>query len=164
MRGVFVVALALLVLLGSVAPAAVPESARRARVTHVSDGDTAYLTRLRYGKTAESWAGRSARFIGVDTPETYGTDECYSKKASAFTTRRLQGKRVKVVYGKDPVDPYGRALVYVWRKGRMFNAALIRRGFARVSFYSPNYRYRRWFRRLQRRAKAAERGLWGACR
>lgn len=152
-----------LALLGPTA-GAVPDAARRARVTHVSDGDTAYLKPLKYGTTASSWDGRKARFIGVDTPEVYGTTECYGKKASAFTTRKLQGKRVRITYGADPVDQYERALIYVWRKGRLFNAVLVRRGLATVEIYAPNDRYERRLRRLQAAARRAGRGLWGACR
>lgn len=58
-----------LVLLLAPAAHAVPDKARVAKVTHVSDGDTAYLKPLRYGSKAASWPGRKARFIGVDTPE-----------------------------------------------------------------------------------------------
>src|SRR5687767_9140357 len=151
-------------LFGSVSGARVPDRATAATVTHVTDGDTAYLKPLRYGKTAASWPGRSARFIGVDTPEIYSGPECYGREASAFTARKLDGARVKVTYGKDPVDPYDRALIYVWRKGKLFNAALIRRGFARASFYSPNYRYRARFERLEATAQSEGRGLWGACK
>lgn len=143
---------------------AVPDSARRARVTHISDGDTAYLSPLRYGSTAESWDGRKARFIGVDTPEIYGENECYGREASAFTKRKLGGRRVKVTYGEDPVDGYDRALIYVWRKGRLFNATLVRRGFATVEIYQPNDRYEERLRRLEAAARGARRGLWGACR
>jgi len=144
--------------------AAVPSSARRAVVTHVSDGDTGYIDPLRYGTTAASWDGRKARFIGVDTPEVYGETECYGKAASAFTTRKLEGHRIKISYGEDPIDPYDRALVYVWRKGRLFNATLVRKGYATVEIYEPNDRYEERFRRLQRHAREAGRGLWGACR
>lgn len=146
------------------APAlAVPDAARRSKVTHVTDGDTAYLRPLEYGEKVKSWPGRSARFIGVDTPETYGNDECYGQKASAFTARKLEGERVRVTYGADAVDPYGRALVYIWRKGRLFNAVLVRRGFARVKIYQPNDRYEHRLRRAQRQARKADRGLWAAC-
>ncbi len=146
------------------APAnAVPSDAFRSRVTHVTDGDTAYLKNLDYGKTAASWPGRSARFIGVDTPEVYGDPECYGQEASAFTKARLEGERIKVAYGEDPEDPYDRALVYIWRKGKLFNATLVRKGFARVLIYEPNERYEARLRRLQRQAREAERGLWGAC-
>ncbi len=157
---------ACLVALGLLAtPAgAVPSSARRGTVTHVSDGDTAYIEPLRYGTTAASWDGRKARFIGVDTPEVYGEAECYGAAASAFTRRKLEGRRVKITYGADPIDPYDRALVYVWRKGRLFNATLVRKGYATVEIYDPNDRYESLLRRLQRAAREDERGLWGACR
>lgn len=151
-------------LFGSTSVARAPSGSREATVTHVTDGDTAYLKPLRYGKRAASWAGRSARFIGVDTPEIYSGPDCYGRRAAAFTTRKLDGARVRVTYGRDPVDPYDRALIYVWRDGKLFNATLIRRGFARTSFYPPNYRYQNWFERLERRARSEGRGLWGACR
>lgn len=145
------------------ATSAAPSTAFRSRVTHVSDGDTAYMTNLGYGTTAASWSGRKARFIGVDTPEVYGTPECYGQEASDFTERKLEGNRVKVTYDIDRVDPYDRALVYVWRKGRLFNAILVRRGFATVSIYEPNDRYESRLLRFEREARDAERGLWGAC-
>ena len=143
---------------------AVPNSARSGRVTHVSDGDTAYIDPLRFGTTASSWDGRKARFIGVDTPEVYGDSECYGEKASSFTKRKLEGRAVKLTYGEDPIDPYDRALVYIWLDGKMFNATLIRKGFATVEIYSPNDRYESRFKRLQSRARQNERGLWGACK
>jgi micrococcal nuclease len=143
---------------------ATPARARDAQVTHVSDGDTAYLQPLRYGTTAASWPGRKARFIGVDTPEVYGTSECYGPEASEFTKRKLEGADVRITYGEDPIDPYDRALIYIWRSGHLFNATLVRKGYARVLIYEPNDRYEGRLRRLQRAAKEAGRGLWGACR
>jgi micrococcal nuclease len=141
-----------------------PARAKWARVTHVSDGDTGYLKPLLYGTTAASWPGRKARFIGVDTPEVYTSPpDCYGKKASRFTERKLAGAMVKVTYGKDTVDPYGRALIYIWLNGKLFNATLVRRGFARVEIYAPNDGYAKKLYRLQREAKEAKRGLWGAC-
>jgi micrococcal nuclease len=144
--------------------AVAPSRAKPATVTHVSDGDTAYLRPLLYGTTAASWPGRKARFIGVDTPEVYTSPkDCYGERASRFTTRKLDGQDVKVTYGRDTTDQYGRALVYIWLDGKMFNATLLRRGFARVEIYSPNDRYANWFYKLQAKAKAAGRGMWGAC-
>lgn len=160
-------ALAVLVLLGSasaIADARVPRGARKARVTHVSDGDTAYLKPLRFGEKAASWPGRKARFIGVDTPETFvSPPECLGEKASAFTRKRLEGKRVKVTYGKDPLDHYGRALIYVWVKGKLFNRLLVAKGFARVETYPPNDRYEATLEKAERRARERGKGLWGEC-
>lgn len=144
--------------------ASVPPGADAATVTHVSDGDTAYLKPLKFGSTAASWEGRKARFIGVDTPEVPPAgDDCYGQQASAFTKRKLEGERVKITYGVDPIDPYDRALIYIWLDGKFFNAMLIRKGYARVEIYDPNDRYEAKFRRLERRAREAGRGLWGAC-
>lgn len=162
--------LSLFLVLGLLAPSApaalaeAPTSARTARVTHVSDGDTAYLKPLRYGTTAASWGGRKARFIGVDTPEVYASPpDCYGKKASRFTKRKLEGERVRITYGEDPIDPYDRALIYVWLNGKLFNLTLVRKGFARVLIYEPNDMYEKKLRRAQRNAREADRGLWGAC-
>lgn len=159
----FAVVPSLLLVLAIPASAIAPSGAFRSRVTHVSDGDTAYLTNLAYGTTASSWSGRKARLIGVDTPETYGTDECYGKKASNFTTRKLDGESIKVTYDIDKEDPYDRALVYVWRKGRLFNAVLVRKGYATVTIYEPNDRYEARLLRAEEDAREANRGLWGAC-
>jgi micrococcal nuclease len=165
MRGFSVVVV--LALVATLVPSSVvgaPDGAKRARVTHVSDGDTAYLKPLKYGSTAASWGGRKARFIGVDTPEVYASPpDCYGKKASRFTKRKLEGKRVRIAYGEDPIDPYDRALVYVWVQGKLFNLTLVRKGLARVLIYEPNDRYEKRLRRAQRHAREADRGLWGAC-
>ena len=144
--------------------ASVPSEADAAKVTHVSDGDTAYLRPLLYGTKAASWPGRTARFIGVDPPEVYTSPpDCYGEEASRFTKNKLEGERVKVTYGEDTLDQYGRALIYIWRNGRLFNATLVRKGYARVEIYSPNDRYASRLYKLQSEAKAAGRGMWGAC-
>lgn len=162
-RGSIVVVLVAVCLTSGVAGARAPAPAVKAEVTHVSDGDTAYLKPLRYGTTAASWPGRKARFIGIDTPEIYSGPDCYGPEASAFTTRKLEGKTVKVTYGEEPVDHYDRALIYVWLKGHLFNRMLVRKGFAKVSTYPPNDRYEPTLLRAQRKAKEESRGLWGAC-
>ncbi len=142
----------------------VPNDAHSAETTHISDGDTGYFKPLRYGTRAASWPGRKARFIGVDTPEVYTSPpECYGPQASRFTKRKLGGRIVEVAYGDDPIDPYDRALIYIWVEGKLFNATLIRRGYARVEMYAPNDEKEEWFRRLQREAREAKRGMWGAC-
>lgn len=153
-----------LVLLGVPAGAGVPDDAEKSRVTHVSDGDTAYLKGLEYGTKASTIEGRKARFIGVDTPEVY-TDppDCYGKKASRFTTRKLEGERVKVTYGEDTEDQYGRALIYIWLDGKLFNKKLVRKGFATVEIYEPNDLYEKRLRTAEDAARENERGLWDAC-
>jgi micrococcal nuclease len=122
-------------------------------VARVVDGDTVDLTN-----------GTRIRLIGIDTPEVYGGVECGGREASAFTTRKLAGERVRLEYDEDRIDPYGRTLAYVvLEDGRMFNRVLVARGFATVATYPPNVRYVDAFERAEDLAKAAGRGLWGQC-
>jgi micrococcal nuclease len=107
------------------------------------------------------------RLIGVDTPETVAPGEpvgCYGPEASQFTTTRLTGNHVRLEFDVDRIDPYGRTLAYVWMPdGLLFNETLVRRGFATVATYPPDTRYVDRFEVAQRRAAAADRGLWGVC-
>jgi micrococcal nuclease len=125
----------------------------RAVVTRVVDGDTAVLEGI--GK---------ARFIGVDTPEVYGHQDCFGAQASAFTKRVLQGQRVRYEIGREPRDRYGRALVYVWlADGRFFNEMLVSQGYARPMTIAPNIEYSGRFAQRARAARDGARGLWQAC-
>jgi micrococcal nuclease len=132
---------------------------RASSVLRVVDGDTVHV----------SFGGRDVtiRFIGVDTPETVAPGlpiECYGPEASRFTTRQLSGRRVRLEFDVERIDPYGRTLAYVWMPdGSMFNETLVRRGFAMVATYPPDTRYVPRFEAAERAAKAADRGLWGAC-
>jgi micrococcal nuclease len=144
---------------GSGSPAPHASRQHAAVVIRVVDGDTAHVR----------YRGRdvAVRFIGVDTPETVAPGqpvECYGPEASAFTTRRLSGRRVRLEFDVDRIDPYGRTLAYVWtRDGSMFNELLVRRGYATVATYPPDTRYVSRFEAAEREAKAADRGLWRAC-
>jgi micrococcal nuclease len=126
--------------------------ADRERVARVIDGDTIEL----------SQSGR-ARLIGVDTPEVHGGVECYGREASSFAERRLEGRRVRVRRGVDDRDRYGRLLVYLYVGDRMFNADLVREGYASPMTVPPNVEHAETFVRLARRAREEQVGLWGRC-
>src|SRR3954447_21549164 len=129
-----------------------PVGRGKARVTAVTDGDTITLSGI--GKT---------RLIGVDTPEVYGHQECYGQAASAFTKHVLSpGRVVKVRIGRESHDRYGRTLAYVWlRDGTFFNELLAARGYATPLTIPPNDDYAKRFVAAARRAREANRGLWG---
>jgi micrococcal nuclease len=139
---------------GTVRSAALPREARATVVERVVDGDTVELEGL-----------GSSRVIGVDTPETHEGRECFGPQASRFTERTLEpGLRVRVLRGQEPVDDYGRDLVYLWlADGRLFNAMLIRRGFATPLTIPPNDDLAELLERAARAAAVHARGLWGAC-
>ncbi len=150
--------------------------AASAVVTRVVDGDT---IEARIGGRVED-----VRLIGIDTPETVKPGapvECFGPQASRFAHRLLEGRRVRLVFGVERRDPYGRLLAYVYlaraaapgarpaavaaepTQERLANATLVRRGLARTLTIPPNDRFAALLTRLELDAAQAGRGLWGAC-
>jgi micrococcal nuclease len=127
-------------------------------VVRVVDGDTIVVT----GKIR-------VRLIGMDTPEVVDPRkpvQCFGRAASARTKHLLPpGTPVRLVYDVDRYDRYGRTLAYVYRaRDNLFvNAALVREGYATVYTFPPNVAHEEDFVRLEREARAADRGLWSAC-
>jgi micrococcal nuclease len=127
-------------------------------VTRVVDGDTIEV-RLD-GETED------VRYIGVDTPETVKPGapvDCFGPQASSFNHRLVEGRRVRLVFGAERRDDYGRLLAYVYLGDRFVNAELLQRGLARSLTIPPNDRYAERFKRLEMAAARAGRGLWSAC-
>jgi len=127
-------------------------------VTEVVDGDTVHVGR--------GWRKATVQFLGVDAPETihpHKPVEFLGHEASEFTKKTLQGKKVRLEF--EPLnqkDKYGRLLAYVHLSdGSLFNAELIKRGYARV-IAPPNFRHHDEFRNYQQEAVVAGRGIWAA--
>jgi len=129
------------------------------RIARVVDGDTVDLTN-----------GSKVRLVQIDTPEVYFGLECWGRQASAETKKLLPpGTAVRLASepATDSVDQYGRLLRYVVRVrgGLNVNVYLVKRGDAAPYFYrGRDGRYARLLTRDALRARAAHRGLWGACR
>lgn len=143
--------------LGRLGAAPEPRGAR-AFVTRVVDGDT---IEVRFDGRDED-----VRYIGVDTPETVkpGTPvQCFGPQASRFDHTLVERRRVRLVFGVERRDVYGRLLAYVYLGERFVNAELLRRGLARTLTIPPNDRFASRFKRLEMAAARAGRGLWGAC-
>jgi micrococcal nuclease len=138
-----------------------------ARVIRVVDGDT-FEARID-GRVED------VRLIGIDTPETVkpgAAVECFGPQASDFAHRMLEGRTVKLTFGEERRDAFGRLLAYAYLSrgprdgsGRALfvNAALVRRGLARTLTIAPNDRFAPQLRRLELDAARLGRGLWGAC-
>jgi micrococcal nuclease len=124
-------------------------------VTRVIDGDTIVVESV-----------GTVRLIGIDTPETVDPQspvQCFGPEASAFTRETATGKRVRLDYDVDRTDRFGRTLAYVYLADDTFlNADIVRRGFGRAYTLFP-FRYIDEFRAIEREAREARRGLWGAC-
>ena len=129
-----------------------------ARVVAVVDGDTIDV----------AWPGRRerVRLVGVDTPETVDPHRpvgCFGPEASAFTHRRLQGRKVRLSFDRQRRDRYGRLLAYVEVDGHRFNDELLTGGYARLLVIPPNGLHGRAMLDEELAARSAARGLWGAC-
>jgi micrococcal nuclease len=130
----------------------------RAFVSRVIDGDT---IEVRIGGLEDE-----VRYIGIDTPETVkpGTPiQCFGPQASALNHRLVEGRRARLVFDRERRDVYGRLLAYVYVGGRLVNADLVRRGYARTLTIPPNVAHAGLFHRLAHAAGNDGRGLWGAC-
>jgi micrococcal nuclease len=130
---------------------------------------TVYVTRVVDGDTIEvdlDGQKEDVRYIGVDTPETVKPDtpvQCFGPQASSFNHALVEHRRVRLVFGVERRDIYGRLLAYVYLGDRSVNATLVRRGLARTLTIPPNDRFANRFKRLEIAASRAGRGLWGAC-
>ena len=129
----------------------------------------AFVTRVVDGDTIEARIGdrvEDVRYIGIDTPETVKPDtpvQCFGPRASAFNHGLVERHRVRLDFGVERRDVYGRLLAYVHLGDRFVNAMLVRKGLARSLTIPPNDRFAPLFRRLELRAARAGTGLWGAC-
>jgi micrococcal nuclease len=126
---------------------------RAALVAEVVDGDTLRLA-----------TGEHVRLIGVDAPETdgpYTRVEPLGPEVAAFVRRVALGRHVRLEFDRERRDPYGRTLAYVSVDGLDLNADLLRRGYARAYRRFPHRRLAE-FLDLERAARAASRGIWGA--
>lgn len=136
----------------------------KGKVERVVDGDTAIIN-----IDGESFR---VRFIGVNTPESTTRIEEYGKEASNFTKKYLTGKEVYLEKDVSETDKYGRLLRYIWLEepssldieeieNKMFNAILLKEGYAKVATYPPDVKYADTFVQIQRSARENNLGLWG---
>jgi micrococcal nuclease len=147
-----------LVLSGLVLLLAAPAGASDAqffRIQYVIDGDTVVLAN-----------GEHVRLVQIDAPEVQHP-ECYGAQSRALLRRLIPpGSTVRVEADPklDQVDRYGRLLRYLFRGPTNLNLELVRRGAATVWFYDHDRgRYAAQLLRAGLAARAAHRGLWGAC-
>lgn len=138
-----------------------PPRAFTAVVERVVDGDTIVARR----------GGRSlrVRLIGVDAPESVVPGqpvECFGPQAGEVLAGLLgPGQRVQAAYqpgGRR--DRFDRELWDVWlADGRFVQGVLVRRGAAQAYAYRPQVAHADHLAAVEDRARAAGRGLHGAC-
>jgi micrococcal nuclease len=132
------------------------EKPRSAAVARVGDGDTLDLR-----------SGGRVRLVQIDAPEL-GEGECYARSARRELERLAPpGTNVELERdaGLDDEDRFGRLLRYVRVGGTNVNVELVRRGAATPYFFrGERGRVAGELLAAVARARAAGRGMWGACR
>ncbi len=107
------------------------------------------------------------RLLGVDAPEMGRHErpaDYFAREATAFVRRLADYRRVilRGDPGHENRDDYGRLLRYLnLPDGRCLNVELLRQGYAHALTRYPFSRMKE-FRRLEREARDAGRGLWAA--
>ncbi|WP_320169782.1 thermonuclease family protein [Maridesulfovibrio sp.] len=113
------------------------------------DGDS-FLIRLR-GLDID------LRLISVDCPE-YGQE--YGKEAREFTDNWLRKGPSYIEYDNRTQDRYGRVLGYVWRRGKMLNYELVRRGYCLAVYYPRTHLHFEIIRKAEELARKEKLGIW----
>lgn len=131
-----------------------------ATVERVVDGDT-----VEVNYQGES---KKVRLIGVDTPESVNPDASrnteFGEIASNFTKTTLQeGSIVYLEFDAQETDKYGRLLAYLYLDDQgkdMFNADLLKKGYARTMTIQPNSKHSKEFAEMQKTAREGKVGFW----
>ncbi|MBI5662345.1 MAG: thermonuclease family protein [Ignavibacterium album] len=141
---------------------------RKAFVSRVIDGDTFVLSDSQH-----------VRMLGIDTPElgiTGKPSESFSDSAYYFTKSLIVGKFIKLTFacpseaerrrdGK-AFDVFGRLLAYTWltdvngKDSLFIQAELLKKGYARISYYNKDKKYYHFFYNLRRTAMQKKLGIW----
>ncbi|AOV15694.1 hypothetical protein BJI67_00215 [Acidihalobacter aeolianus] len=128
------------------------------RIWHVQkvfDGDTVLLD-----------SGVHLRLIGLDAPEVAHREQAaqpYAEAAKSALQHLLagQGWRLRLRYGREHHDRYGRTLAHAYLPdGTNLSAALLRRGLATALAVPPNVSEAACYQRAENMARQHDEGLW----
>jgi micrococcal nuclease len=145
-----------------------PDGAQEVTVHFLEDGDSFEVAALAPGKWIPTIDPVQVRLLGIDAPEMHGEDgqpQCWAEAAKAALLRLAPfGGRLWVAGDEQLQDKYGRYLLYAWAPdGAFVNESLAGQGMVRELSIPPNYRFETEIHARIAEARAAGRGLWGAC-
>ncbi|MFC1654263.1 thermonuclease family protein [Myxococcota bacterium] len=126
---------------------------------------SATVTRIVDGDTVELEDKTKVRYLMIDTPEsTGGADDCYGQESTGYNRDLVLDRKVKLTYDVECTDFFDRLLAYVEVDGTEVNLRMVEYGYACSLYIPPNGEDRRAeFENLEAAARAADRGMWGAC-
>ena len=141
-----------------IAPIPIPANAYPATVNYVHDGDTLFLS-------AAADPNLKVRLTGINAPEIGDNLECYGDEATNLLRSLLpEGAAVMAAPDIEPLDQYGRSLLYLFTEsGTFVNLEMVEQGAAEELHYDPNLAYRDQISAEESLASSSMSGMWGAC-
>lgn len=133
-------------------------------VLGINENQTFKVVRIIDGDTIEIEGGEKIRYIGINTPEIDDKDLvklCFAQKAALKNKELVEGKQISLVKDISETDKYGRLLRYVYIGDTFINDFLVRQGFAQISTYPPDVKFKQQFQEAEQEARQNKRGLWG---
>ncbi|MGH7884061.1 MAG: thermonuclease family protein [Thermodesulfobacteriota bacterium] len=126
------------------------------RVLDVVDGDTFIID--------DGYRSR-VRMLGIDTPEILSDDgpgEPFSLEAKKYLSALIENKLIRIEYGNEKFDPYGRILAYVFSENIFVNKEILKIGLARAFILSEGEKYSSELLEAELDAKRSAKGIWGS--
>ena len=147
------------------------------QTSEAAEGRFFYVSKAIDGDTLRLSTGEDVRLIGVDTPESRYNSKLerdsqkshkdrdailkMGREASGFTSRLVEGKRVKLVFDVGKRDRYKRLLAYAYLEdGTFVNGVIIGEGYAQSMTIPPNIKHAKTFLKLEREAREKGKGFW----
>ena len=135
-------------------PCLAERSDETVEIQHIHDGDTVWLR-----------DGRKIRLIGINTPELARDDrpaDPLAGEAKAALQQRIrQSAKVRLRYGQEKSDRYGRLLAHLYdSQGQNLSEWLLRQGLAYALTVPPNLHHNTCYRQAEQDARAQRKGLW----
>jgi len=103
-------------------------------IEFLEESDFSVVERVIDGDTLVVKNNTHVRLLGINTPEK---GEFYYQEAKDFLNNLTLNRTVKLEYGKDKTDLYGRILAYIII-GKNINSELVRNGFANLYIYNSD--------------------------
>lgn len=116
------------------------------------------------GDTLRLVDGRLVRLIGIDAPEIDHDRQLMQPMADqawSFLKKETEGRKVRLKFGSEEKDRYGRMLAYIYDPDdKLINASILEKGYAYTLYVRPNTEMHEHLLSAQQRAMDHQRGLW----
>ncbi len=126
--------------------------------------DRFVVVRVIDGDTIELQGGDKVRLLAIDTPEK---GQRYYREATEFLSSLVLGKAVRIEYGDERRDRYGRLLGFVYEDSMFVNRAILENGLGYLYLFKDDDISRPEVDQMliaQREALASQIGIWSLAR